>query len=48
LRRAQCTIRRLEEGCSLPALGEHNDHVYKALLGMSDCEIGMLKDKGVI
>ena len=31
-----------------PALGEHNDHVYKALLGMSDCEIGMLKDKGVI
>ena len=31
-----------------PALGEHNDDVYKTLLGMSDREIGTLKDKGVI
>jgi len=31
-----------------PKLGEHNDDVYKILLGMSDREISMLKDKGVI
>jgi crotonobetainyl-CoA:carnitine CoA-transferase CaiB-like acyl-CoA transferase len=31
-----------------PALGEHNDEIYKGLLGMSDHEVGMLKDKGVI
>jgi crotonobetainyl-CoA:carnitine CoA-transferase CaiB-like acyl-CoA transferase len=31
-----------------PELGEHNDDVYKNVLGMSDCEIGMLKDEGVI
>jgi crotonobetainyl-CoA:carnitine CoA-transferase CaiB-like acyl-CoA transferase len=31
-----------------PALGEHNDEIYKGLLGMSDREIGVLKDKGVI
>ena len=31
-----------------PKLGEHNDHVYKTLLGMSDREISMLRDKGVI
>jgi crotonobetainyl-CoA:carnitine CoA-transferase CaiB-like acyl-CoA transferase len=29
-------------------LGEHNDEVYKTLLGMSDREIGILQDKGVI
>ena len=31
-----------------PKLGEHNDDVYKTLLGMSDREIGALQDKGVI
>ena len=31
-----------------PKLGEHNDDVYKRLLGMSDREIGTLQDKGVI
>jgi crotonobetainyl-CoA:carnitine CoA-transferase CaiB-like acyl-CoA transferase len=31
-----------------PKLGQHNDDVYKTLLGMSDLEIGTLKDKGVI
>jgi crotonobetainyl-CoA:carnitine CoA-transferase CaiB-like acyl-CoA transferase len=31
-----------------PPLGAHNDEIYKKLLGMSDREIGMLKDKGVI
>jgi crotonobetainyl-CoA:carnitine CoA-transferase CaiB-like acyl-CoA transferase len=31
-----------------PALGEHNHEIYNNLLGMSDREIGMLKDKGVI
>ena len=31
-----------------PALGEHNDEIYKGLLGMSDRELGMLRDKGVI
>jgi crotonobetainyl-CoA:carnitine CoA-transferase CaiB-like acyl-CoA transferase len=31
-----------------PALGEHNDEIYKGLLGMSDREIGVLRDKGVI
>jgi crotonobetainyl-CoA:carnitine CoA-transferase CaiB-like acyl-CoA transferase len=31
-----------------PALGEHNDEIYKGLLGMSDHEVDMLKDKGVI
>jgi crotonobetainyl-CoA:carnitine CoA-transferase CaiB-like acyl-CoA transferase len=29
-------------------LGEHNDEIYKTLLGMSDREVGMLKDKRVI
>jgi crotonobetainyl-CoA:carnitine CoA-transferase CaiB-like acyl-CoA transferase len=31
-----------------PPLGAHNDEIYKKLLGMSDREIGVLKDKGVI
>jgi crotonobetainyl-CoA:carnitine CoA-transferase CaiB-like acyl-CoA transferase len=31
-----------------PALGEHNDEIYKGLLGMSEREICVLKDKGVI
>ncbi|MBN9267121.1 MAG: CoA transferase, partial [Hyphomicrobium sp.] len=31
-----------------PTLGEHNDDVYKGLLGLSDGEIGRLKDKGVV
>jgi formyl-CoA transferase len=31
-----------------PALGEHNDEVYKGLLGMSEPEISVLKEKGVI
>ena len=31
-----------------PKLGEHNDEVYKTLLGLSEREIGVLKDKGVI
>ena len=31
-----------------PALGEHNDEIYKGLLGMSEPEIRVLKEKGVI
>ncbi|MFZ0848027.1 MAG: CoA transferase [Hyphomicrobiaceae bacterium] len=31
-----------------PALGEHNDEIYKGLLGMSDRELGVLRYKGVI
>jgi crotonobetainyl-CoA:carnitine CoA-transferase CaiB-like acyl-CoA transferase len=31
-----------------PTLGEHNDEVFKGLLGLSDAEIGRLKDKGVV
>ena len=31
-----------------PSMGEHNDEVYKDLLGLTDREIGMLADKGVI
>jgi crotonobetainyl-CoA:carnitine CoA-transferase CaiB-like acyl-CoA transferase len=34
--------------CMRMALGEHNNEIYKSLLGMSDREVGMLKDKGVI
>ena len=31
-----------------PTLGQHNDEVYKELLGLTDAEIGRLKDKGVV
>jgi crotonobetainyl-CoA:carnitine CoA-transferase CaiB-like acyl-CoA transferase len=31
-----------------PSLGEHNNEIYKGLLGLSDKEISALKDKGVI
>src|SRR5215468_449582 len=31
-----------------PTLGEHNDEIYRGLLGMSEREIGVLKEKGVI
>lgn len=31
-----------------PELGEHNDEIYRGLLGMSELEINALKDKGVI
>ena len=31
-----------------PRLGEHNEEIYKGLLGMSERDIGVLKDKGVI
>ncbi len=31
-----------------PTLGEHNDDVFKGILGLSDGEIGKLKDKGVV
>jgi succinyl-CoA:(S)-malate CoA-transferase subunit B len=31
-----------------PKLGEHNDEVYRTLLGLSEREIGVLQDKGVI
>jgi crotonobetainyl-CoA:carnitine CoA-transferase CaiB-like acyl-CoA transferase len=31
-----------------PSLGEHNDEIYKGLLGMSDGEIRALKEEGVI
>jgi crotonobetainyl-CoA:carnitine CoA-transferase CaiB-like acyl-CoA transferase len=31
-----------------PELGKHNDDVFKGLLGLSDREIGRLKEKGVI
>ena len=45
--RASPTRRARSNGWG-PKLGEHNDDVYKALLGMSDREIGVLQDKGVI
>lgn len=31
-----------------PMLGEHNDEIYRTLLGMSDTELADLKNKGVI
>jgi crotonobetainyl-CoA:carnitine CoA-transferase CaiB-like acyl-CoA transferase len=31
-----------------PTLGEHNSDVFKGILGLSDGEIGKLKDKGVV
>ena len=31
-----------------PALGEHTDDVLKGLLGMTDAEMGKLRDQGVI
>jgi len=31
-----------------PALGEHNDDVYRGLLGMSDAEVEALKAVGAI
>lgn len=31
-----------------PVLGEHNDEIYRGLLGMDDTEIGELKSAGVI
>ena len=31
-----------------PRLGAHNDELYKEILGLSDAEIGALKDKGVV
>jgi len=31
-----------------PALGEHNDEIYKGLLGMSEREICALREEGVI
>jgi crotonobetainyl-CoA:carnitine CoA-transferase CaiB-like acyl-CoA transferase len=31
-----------------PPLGQHTEEVYKGLLGMSDAEIGRLRDHGVI
>ena len=31
-----------------PTLGQHNDEIYKELLGLTDAEIGRLKDKGVV
>ncbi len=31
-----------------PTLGEHNEEVYKGLLGLSESELGHLKDKGVV
>jgi succinyl-CoA--D-citramalate CoA-transferase len=31
-----------------PKLGEHNADVYKRLLGLSERELAMLKDKNVI
>jgi crotonobetainyl-CoA:carnitine CoA-transferase CaiB-like acyl-CoA transferase len=31
-----------------PRLGEHNEDVYKSLLGLTDRELGVLQDKGVI
>ena len=31
-----------------PLLGEHNDYVFKELLGMSDSEIARLTDQKVI
>jgi crotonobetainyl-CoA:carnitine CoA-transferase CaiB-like acyl-CoA transferase len=33
---------------SAPCLGEHNDYVFKDLLGMTDSEIARLTDKKVI
>ncbi len=31
-----------------PGLGEHNDEVYRGLLGMSDSELDYLKNKGIV
>ena len=31
-----------------PTLGQHNDEIYKGLLGFTDAEIGRLKDRGVM
>ena len=31
-----------------PTLGQHNDDVFKGLLGLTDREIAILKDKGVV
>jgi hypothetical protein len=29
-------------------MGTHTDELYKGLLGLTDAEMGQLKDKGVI
>ena len=34
--------------CPAPALGEHNDEVYKKMLGLSQAEIASLREEGVI
>lgn len=38
----------LKVGRGAPLLGEHNDEVYRGLLGMSDEEVRRLRDEGVI
>jgi formyl-CoA transferase len=40
---ARCTIRR-----RAPLIGEHNQEIYKGELGLSDEELGILKQAAVI
>ena len=40
--------RRARSNGSAPPMGAHTDELYKGLLGLTDAEMGKLKDKGVI